>query len=438
MENDGTYESLWSIRTIIMNDSVVEMRNVLGSFAQAYYIKFSNNIKVIEKNNTYDFEILEEVDFPESLEVIEDENFSVTGLAEVILPEGLRIIGNDCFSDNIELETLQLPSTIVEIGDYAFTLTKLEEVVLPEGLRSLGKRCFNESKNLRKVVIPSTLVELGEGSFASTKFSDQEIDEIYAIVEANKSGRKPPRYTVCAAACEEEYTPSTPAAKSVKPAASTFNNYVNTQKSNVVLPLKVTAVGVTVQSNGYGSNECNISFGAEIVNPNPDKIALGVNVEIVLLDNAGRILNVVHKRIWFIDANTTFHFGYEEWCLDDRISNFKINADADEFADRGNLTSKFTDFLKVSNLNYICGRNDDDAITGIISNLINVPLDAVALYYHGVDKNGKILGGNWQYIDEFGANRNYTMHRTSVVQIKPTNIRYSFDYNISDLLRRLR
>ncbi len=390
MDIEGNDDKAWHVRRVVMPDSVTEMKNVYCKLSGAEYIKFSDNLKVLGKEEVIAYEDLKDVVYPKKLEVIEDYNFHNSALEEAILPDGLRII---------------------------------------------GKNCFAECEYLKKVYIPSTVVEIGEGSFTNTKFSEENIKEIHAIVEANKKGLKAPRYTVYADGTEEE--------TSTNEEQTTQTTNLNATSGSVYagemdMPLKVVKTGGTVSPNGYSKTECNISIGAEILNPNKNKVALNVDVEIVFLDSSGRILDVKHRTINFIDANSTFYFGYEEWCLDNRISNFRVNANADYYSDRGGITMNFADVLKMSDLNYILGRDDeDDSFAGVVTNLFNVPLDDVSVYYHCVDSNGDIVGGNWVYVDELGANRNYTVHKSSTVNLKASKIKYSFEYNVRDLLRRL-
>ena len=124
-----------------------------------------------------------------------------TGLKEVRLPDGLKIISSNLFWGCTDLERVELPDSITEIwgssewmtggrdnsGAFAgcarlksITIppkvkvipfnafqncTSLEEVIIPDGVTVIGERAFRNCVNLKHVTLPSSLKTLGRTAF---------------------------------------------------------------------------------------------------------------------------------------------------------------------------------------------------------------------------------------------------------------------------------
>ena len=79
------------------------------------------------------------VHFDASVVEVSDYAFFIRqNLREVVLNEGLQMIGYDAFSSCTSLECITIPSTITEISNDAFhNCQNLREVVLNEGLQTI-------------------------------------------------------------------------------------------------------------------------------------------------------------------------------------------------------------------------------------------------------------------------------------------------------------
>lgn len=92
--------------------------------------------------------------------------FAPYGQAEMTVPQGVAIIGQDSFIFNRTVRRVTLPDSVLLIGDNAFqNCVQLEEINLPEGLTSLRYRAFQRTSSLRSITLPSTLSAIGEGAF---------------------------------------------------------------------------------------------------------------------------------------------------------------------------------------------------------------------------------------------------------------------------------
>lgn len=75
-------------------------------------------------------------------------------LKEVVLPEGLEVIGERAFADCKQLRECNFPESLREIGEFAFFITDLREVVLPASLDKIGDYAISDSPNLTRLVLP--------------------------------------------------------------------------------------------------------------------------------------------------------------------------------------------------------------------------------------------------------------------------------------------
>lgn len=86
---------------------------------------------------------------------------------------GCIAVARKGFSNFAELQQVELPDTLEVIGDYAFSKTGISEFVAPPALRAIGERAFFACANLSSV-------RLNEGlqSIASNAFSDTPVSEL--------------------------------------------------------------------------------------------------------------------------------------------------------------------------------------------------------------------------------------------------------------------
>lgn len=144
-------------------------------------------------DSAFAYEDIEEVVIPEGIEVIGEEAFSYCGsLTEVNIPDSVISIKKKAFEyckslskiefgENVEeigfasfqyCENLQeavFGKKLVTVGGLAFGRCKaLKEIDLPQGTEEIGSQAFSNCKSLEKVCIPESVTSIGYDAFKGT------------------------------------------------------------------------------------------------------------------------------------------------------------------------------------------------------------------------------------------------------------------------------
>ncbi len=83
----------------------------------------------------------------------------------VVIPEGIRSIGNGAFIGRI-IKSVQLPSTLEKVGADAFRdCSYLTSIDIPNSVTTIGKRAFWECTSLKTIHFPRELKVIKEGTF---------------------------------------------------------------------------------------------------------------------------------------------------------------------------------------------------------------------------------------------------------------------------------
>ena len=105
---------------------------------------------------------------PDVIKSIGSNAFSDSGLkGSLNIPEGVVEIGKWAFTNNDFTGILTLPSTLKKIGGYAFTgCCFICPLNLPDGIEEIGCGCFEDCRYLYgKLILPSHLKKMGSSAF---------------------------------------------------------------------------------------------------------------------------------------------------------------------------------------------------------------------------------------------------------------------------------
>jgi len=106
--------------------------------------------------------ILENVVIPDGVAMIGRSAFDdCAELTALSLPEGVTSIGSDAFSFCYALADIDIPSTVTSIGSWAFCYcTSLTEIEIPSSVTSLDTAVFQGCKGLTSITIPESITSL--------------------------------------------------------------------------------------------------------------------------------------------------------------------------------------------------------------------------------------------------------------------------------------
>ena len=134
-------------------------------------IEFLNKMETIPTNMMYYSSNLEKVVLPEGLKEIGDSAFRLCNkLITINLPESLTTIGSSAFEeafDSSKAPTIVIPKNVTSIRGSVFKKSGLKEVTILSN--TLRAAMFNESENLEKVTLPETITEIPSYIFNGCK-----------------------------------------------------------------------------------------------------------------------------------------------------------------------------------------------------------------------------------------------------------------------------
>ena len=145
---------------------------------------------------------LRSVVLPEGVRMIGDHAFGYSGIVSIEIPEGLLVIGDEAFFNCNSLKSLSLPSTVLTIGDEAIICNSLESISVASGnisyesidgvlfdkdgaeliaypaarkpkgayrvpgsVRHIGEAAFCYAADLKRILLPDGLESIGPSAF---------------------------------------------------------------------------------------------------------------------------------------------------------------------------------------------------------------------------------------------------------------------------------
>ncbi|MDO4962141.1 MAG: leucine-rich repeat protein, partial [Eubacteriales bacterium] len=87
-------------------------------------------------------------------------------LQEVVLPEGLEVIGEKAFKDSM-ITKIELGSHLMLIGDEAFRGSHIKRVEIPGCIERIPRGCFSDTEELREIVLNEGLTQIEANAFGN-------------------------------------------------------------------------------------------------------------------------------------------------------------------------------------------------------------------------------------------------------------------------------
>ena len=93
--------------------------------------------------------------------------YGVKGITELIIPEGVKILGSYALYECSDLSSLKLPDTLTSIGSVCISRTNITELVLPSiNLQTIDSFALSTNNNITELIIPASVAVLGYNVFS--------------------------------------------------------------------------------------------------------------------------------------------------------------------------------------------------------------------------------------------------------------------------------
>ena len=158
------------------------------------------------------------------------------------------------------------------------------------------------------------------------------------------------------------------------------------------LPVKVRALGGTAgkrEQDGY-----MLSLGVDIENPNADRMARDVSIEVTLKDREGNVISVIKDKLQCIDPATVYHYGVTRKIRGVAVAGISATAKASSYL---KLTVPIMKHIKLTALRLSRPENAVK-ITGTLESKYDCQIPALTLHYQYLSADNKILGGGNEWV----------------------------------------
>lgn len=158
------------------------------------------------------------------------------------------------------------------------------------------------------------------------------------------------------------------------------------------LPLKVRALGGSAGKRD--GDYYYLSLGLDIENPNENKMARGVQIDITLKDKNGEVITVIGDRLESLDPGVIYHYGVTRKIRGAAVANIAATAKASSHL---KLQTPIMKHVGLSELR-LTRSGEGMQFSGTIKGEYDKPLRSLSLHYQFLSKENKIVGGGNEWI----------------------------------------
>ena len=157
-------------------------------------------------------------------------------------------------------------------------------------------------------------------------------------------------------------------------------------------PLKIRAIGGSAgkrEEDAY-----SLSLGVDIENPNPDRMARDVIIDIVLKDKNGNVITTVADKLECMDPGVIYHYGVTKKIRGAAVGSIAATAKAGSYL---RLKTPLMKHIALSELR-LSKSDSSMRFSGNMTSKYPSDLRSVILHYQFLDANNKILGGGSEWL----------------------------------------
>ena len=196
------------------------------------------------------------------------------------------------------------------------------------------------------------------------------------------------------------------------------------------LPLKVRALGGSAGKREQDTYQ--LSLGVDIENPNADKMARDIRIDITLKDREGKVIAVIADRLQSLDPGAIYHYGVTRKIRGAAVASIAATAKA---ASHLKLPYPIMKHISLSGLR-LKRSGEGMQFIGTVHGEYDRPLRSMVLHYQFLSADNKILGGGSEWIlDGLEANGSHDVCSKIPVSIANTaKVVYSIDFDAVELV----
>lgn len=144
-----------------------DKKKLISYFGNASNVIIPDGVEIIGSNAFAGKKGLNEIQFPKSLCSIESAAFKYCmNLMQISLPESVKTIGEQCFYGCESLEEIISLGGIEIISKEAFYGCNINTIIFPRSLKEIDDNAFNSNSNLYSITLPEDVKRIGNSSFA--------------------------------------------------------------------------------------------------------------------------------------------------------------------------------------------------------------------------------------------------------------------------------
>ncbi len=195
-------------------------------------------------------------------------------------------------------------------------------------------------------------------------------------------------------------------------------------------PLKVRALGGSVSRREGDSYY--LSLGVDLENPNPEKMARGVGIDITLKDKEGQVITVIRDQLESLDPGAVYHYGITRKIRGAAVGNISAVARASSYL---TLTTPIMKHFSLSGLRLIRSA-EGMQFFATVAGEYDVPLRSMTLHYQFLSRENKILGGGSEWVSAgLAPGETAKLESRIAVSIKDAaKVVYSIDFDAMELV----
>ena len=119
-------------------------------------------------------EAITSIIIPSSVKHLADRAFYRSSIKEIVLQDGLKTIGTECFSKTKQLTDLIMPDTVTSIGESVFIYAaKIKNVKLSASLTTLPKLTFSLCPLIKEITVPGNIKVVDEQAITDNDYLEK-------------------------------------------------------------------------------------------------------------------------------------------------------------------------------------------------------------------------------------------------------------------------